>query len=99
MLQRRKFIGSAAAAAALTAPFIGGARAQAVTLHGAQPSHEGVEFLRPDVEQPGQFFEGQRHSALGQRGQHVLAAWQGVFVFPGLALIVRIVLARLAWLV
>jgi tripartite ATP-independent transporter DctP family solute receptor len=46
MLQRRKFIGSAAAAAAITAPFIGSAQAQAVTLHGAVQFNDDHAFNR-----------------------------------------------------
>ena len=44
MMQRRKFIGSAAAAAAITAPFIGSARAQAITLHGAVQFNDDHAF-------------------------------------------------------
>ena len=48
MLQRRKFIGSAAAAAALTAPFIASvhtsAQAQAITLHGAVQFNDDHAF-------------------------------------------------------
>src|SRR6188768_3975610 len=46
MLQRRKFIGSAAAAAALSAPFIGSAQAQAITLHGAVQFNDDHAFNR-----------------------------------------------------
>ena len=46
MVQRRKFIGSAAAAVAITAPFIGSARAQAITLHGAVQFNDDHAFNR-----------------------------------------------------
>ena len=46
MLQRRKFIGSAAAAATLTAPFIGSTQAQAITLHGAVQFNDDHAFNR-----------------------------------------------------
>jgi deoxycytidylate deaminase len=71
----------------------------AVALHGAQAALEGIELMLTNIEQSCQRLEGQRHAALGQRGQHVLAARQGIFVFPGLAFIVRIALAHLARLV
>ena len=44
MLQRRKFIGSLAAGAAITAPFIGAAQAQAITLHGAVQFNDDHAF-------------------------------------------------------
>jgi len=44
MMQRRKFVGSAAAAAAITVPFIGQAQAQAITLHGASQFNDDHAF-------------------------------------------------------
>ena len=44
MLQRRKFIGSLAAGAAITAPFIGSAQAQVITLHGAVQFNDDHAF-------------------------------------------------------
>jgi TRAP-type transport system periplasmic protein len=44
MMQRRKFVGSAAAAAAITVPFIGRAQAQAITLHGASQFNDDHAF-------------------------------------------------------
>ena len=44
MMQRRKFIGSVAAGAAITAPFIGRAQAQAITLHGASQFNDDHAF-------------------------------------------------------
>jgi len=47
MMQRRKFIGSAAAAAAITTPFIHtAAQAQAITLHGAVQFNDDHAFNR-----------------------------------------------------
>ena len=44
MMQRRKFIGTVAAGAAVTAPFIGSAQAQVITLHGAVQFNDDHAF-------------------------------------------------------
>ena len=46
MMQRRRFIGSTAAAAAITVPFIGSARAQVITLHGASQFNDDHPFTK-----------------------------------------------------
>ena len=46
MLQRRKFIGTLAAGAAIAAPFIGSVQAQAITLHGAVQFNDDHAFNR-----------------------------------------------------
>ena len=43
-MQRRRFIGSLAAGAAVSAPFIGTAQAQAITLHGAVQFNDDHAF-------------------------------------------------------
>jgi hypothetical protein len=71
----------------------------AVALHGPQPPLEGIELVRPDVEDGGQRLEAQRHAVVAQDLHDVFAARQRKIVFSGLPLIVRIALARLARLV
>ena len=46
MMQRRKFMGSVAAGAAIAAPFIGNAQAQVITLHGAVQFNDDHAFNR-----------------------------------------------------
>ena len=46
MMKLRKFLGSAVAAAAVTAPFVGRAQAQAITLHGAVQFNDDHTFNR-----------------------------------------------------